>query len=251
VSTETLWTFHDQTLAAIELGGFRVKARDGEIGTVVRTTGGSAGGYLVVDPGVAMPLGRQLLVPAGLVDAVAVEERQVSLRADRDQIKNAPEHDSSRQLDRASRSSFVTYYSGLAQPETGRSAPSGAVAGSRLRPSRATGPNAAAEPTKADLYARAKQLGIEGRSKMSKAELADAVGHHSGSARVGRSEPTANPVEVQSFLEGVGYPARARELVREAESQGAGRNVRATLRRLPEQEFHSPTEVSEAIGELD
>lgn len=31
------------------------------------------------------------------------------------------------------------------------------------------------EPTKAELYERAQQLGIEGRSKMSKAELARAI----------------------------------------------------------------------------
>ena len=31
------------------------------------------------------------------------------------------------------------------------------------------------EPTKAELYERAQQLGIEGRSRMSKAELQDAI----------------------------------------------------------------------------
>ena len=137
----------------------------------------------------------------------------------------------------------------------------GAVAGSLLAAEEATGQDQEAsavkrarrraaprsEPTRDQLYARAKELGIEGRSKMSKPELAEAVRELSGGAT---REPIANPVEVQTFLEGVGYPSRTRRLLREAESQGASRRVRATLRRLPDREFESPTEVSEAIGQL-
>jgi uncharacterized protein (TIGR02271 family) len=110
---------------------------------------------------------------------------------------------------------------------------------------------ATAEPAKEELYQQAKQLGIEGRSKMSKAELARAVGQRRGrSTGGGRAKAKANPVSVQAFLEGVGYPMRKGQLLREAESQGAGREVRATLRRLPDKNFASPTEVSEAIGRL-
>ena len=87
---------------------------------------------------------------------------------------------------------------------------------------------------------------------MSKAELARAVARRSGrqSSRSGGDGTKANPVEVQSFLEGVGYPTRKQELVREAERHNAPSEVRATLRRLPDKEFDSPTEVSEAIGSL-
>ena len=60
----------------------------------------------------------------------------------------------------------------------------------------------------------------------------------------------ANPVEVQSFLEGVDYPTDKGTLLRKAERQGANREVRATLQRLSERRFKSPTEVSEAIGKL-
>ena len=81
---------------------------------------------------------------------------------------------------------------------------------------------------------------------MDKTQLTRAVSRRRG----GRTQAKANPVEVQAFLEGVGYPTRTRELLREAESQGAGREVRATLRRLPDEKFESPTDVSEAIGRL-
>jgi hypothetical protein len=88
---------------------------------------------------------------------------------------------------------------------------------------------------------------------MNKAQLARVVGRRSGKpAPTGRSSSRAkaNPVEVQAFLEGVGYPTRTGQLLRDAESQQANREVRETLKRLPEKEFKSPTEVSEAIGKL-
>jgi len=104
------------------------------------------------------------------------------------------------------------------------------------------------EPTRDELYAEARKLEIPGRSKMNKRQLAQAVGR-----RRGRSESTtgkANPIEVQKFLEGVGYPTGKRQLVQEAKSQRASGKVRSTLERLPDQEFTSPTDVSEAIGNL-
>lgn len=104
-------------------------------------------------------------------------------------------------------------------------------------------------PTRDELYEEAKRLGIEGRSKMNKAELQRAVERQKGrSSSTGRGK--ANPFEVQRFLEAVGYPAAKRELVREAKEQGADARVRSTLEKLPDQEFGSPAEVSEAIGNL-
>lgn len=104
-------------------------------------------------------------------------------------------------------------------------------------------------PTREALYEQAKRLDIKGRSKMNKSQLARAVGRRSGQSTRGRAEK-ANPVDVQAFLEGVGYPTGKRELVREAKKQGADRSVRSTLERLPDDEFDSPTAVSEAIGQL-
>jgi hypothetical protein len=104
-----------------------------------------------------------------------------------------------------------------------------------------------AETTREELYEEAQKLGIEGRSKMNKEQLKRAVGRRRGGA-AGKGE-MANPVEVQKFLEGVGYPTRKRELVTAAESQGANRRVRSALERLPERRsFESPAEVSEALG---
>jgi hypothetical protein len=110
-------------------------------------------------------------------------------------------------------------------------------------------------PTKEELYQQARRLGIEGRSKMDKAQLARAVGRRQQPSTGRRSsEPRrrapANPVDVQSFLEGVGYPTHKQRLVEETRTRGASRDVRETIEQLPERQFNSPTEVSEAIGSL-
>jgi hypothetical protein len=104
-------------------------------------------------------------------------------------------------------------------------------------------------PTREELYEEAKQLDIEGRSRMNKAQLARVVGRRRGQSSRTRGGK-ANPVEVQKFLEGVGYPTRKRSLVNEAKKQGARKEVHSTLERLPDREFDSPAAVSEAIGRL-
>jgi hypothetical protein len=84
---------------------------------------------------------------------------------------------------------------------------------------------------------------------MNKAQLERAVSNQKGRKTSGGKQK-ASPFEVQKFLEAVGYPAGKRELVREAKEQGADARVRSTLERLPDKEFGTPTEVSEAIGAL-
>jgi hypothetical protein len=265
VTTE-VWNFRDEALARIDLHGFDVQARDGAIGRVVQAIEGAAGGYLIVDPGVAMPFGRQLLVPAGLVDKVDVDDKRVFVRADRREITSAPEYDPDRPLDDRSRNAFSDYFRSLFESMTGRSSQatrarpaqrSGQARSSQRRrtgsSSRRRRSTATDEPTKEQLYEQAKKFDIEGRSKMSKPELSRAVNRRRGQASRRRtsSATKANPVEVQAFLDGVGYPTEKRRLLREAEGRQASREVRATLRRLPDKEFKSPTEVSKAIGKLD
>jgi hypothetical protein len=255
-----LWSFRDQAVARIDLTGFDLQASDGPLGKVAHSIEASGGGYLVVDPGTAMPLGRQLLVPAGLIDAVDVDNSFVRVSAERDQIRNAPEYEADAPLDERARTGMDEYYGPLmgegAGPlpvRTPRRSPRAKSRGKKSRGStrRVDSRRGSTEPTKAELYERAKRLGIEGRSKMNKAQLARAVERGRGRSSGSRSSSTtATPFDVQAFLEGVGYPAGKRKLLREAESNGAGRAVRGTLRRLPEKQYASPTEVSEAIGNL-
>jgi uncharacterized protein with GYD domain len=66
-----------------------------------------------------------------------------------------------------------------------------------------------------------------------------------------QDQGVVNPIEVQRFLKGVDYPASKAELLQQAEQAGADERVRATLQRLPDQEYQAPTDVSEAIGQLE
>ena len=87
---------------------------------------------------------------------------------------------------------------------------------------------------------------------MNKQQLAQAIARAGGAqrGRGGGGSDVANPVTVQTFLEGVNYPTRKGDLLREAKSQRASEEVRETIERLPDQRFEDPTEVSEAIGKL-
>ncbi len=58
-----------------------------------------------------------------------------------------------------------------------------------------------------------------------------------------------NPIQLQKYLGGVDYPARKQDLLDRAKKQGADDNVMETLRSLPRDEFNSPNDVSEAIGQ--
>lgn len=60
-----------------------------------------------------------------------------------------------------------------------------------------------------------------------------------------------NPVQIQKFLKGVGYPASKATLIENAKKMGADDNVCSSLEQLPaEEEFQTPADVSQAIGRL-
>jgi hypothetical protein len=271
----------------VDLTGYDVEAPDGSIGTVEDATAQAGESYIVVDTGPWI-FGRRVLLPAGVVDRIDTADERVFVNRSREEIRNAPEYDRERGATEAYRQRVGSYYAarevGTPSPErpsaqrqrtSRRRATRGKTSSSargqtssargRSRTRRSTRGRATDEPTKDELYEQAKRLGIEGRSKMNKTQLKRAVGRRrgrTGSTARSRSTPTqrrrqpaarrrrANPVEVQAFLEGVSYPTRKGDLLREAERKGASRTVRSTLERLPAERFQDPTEVSEAIGTL-
>jgi hypothetical protein len=177
-----IWAYHDQRLAELDLTGFEVETRDGVIGRVDRASKSISGSYLVIDPGPSMPLGRRVVVPAGIVDTVDLDDRRLLVQAGRDEILSAPEFDPERPFDEAARDRIGAHYTSREersrrqeqrprrQPST--KATSRGRASSSRRRSRATQSD---EPTKEELYNQAKRLGIEGRSKMDKTQLKRAV----------------------------------------------------------------------------
>ena len=59
-----------------------------------------------------------------------------------------------------------------------------------------------------------------------------------------------NPTQVQKFLNGVDYPASKSDIITNAQKEGADEKVMSMLQRLPEQNFQTPTDVSEALRQL-
>ena len=60
-----------------------------------------------------------------------------------------------------------------------------------------------------------------------------------------------SPAEVEKSLKGVDYPAKKEDLVTHAQKQGASQEVLETIKKLPEEKFQSPIDVSKAIGEME
>lgn len=61
---------------------------------------------------------------------------------------------------------------------------------------------------------------------------------------------SVNPIQLQKFLKGVDYPADKQTLIDTARREGADENVCATLEQLPDDEFQTPAEVSQAFGAM-
>lgn len=58
-----------------------------------------------------------------------------------------------------------------------------------------------------------------------------------------------NPIQLQKHLKGVDYPASKEDLINHAKQNGADDNAISALEALPDEEYETPTDVSEAIGE--
>jgi predicted outer membrane protein len=66
----------------------------------------------------------------------------------------------------------------------------------------------------------------------------------------GEAMSNINPVQIQKFLKGVDYPASKAALIENAKNQGADENVCSSLAQLPDEDFKTPADVSQAFGEL-
>ena len=57
----------------------------------------------------------------------------------------------------------------------------------------------------------------------------------------------ANPIQIQKYLKGVDYPATREQLVENARKLGADENICASLEQLPDEDFQTPADVSQAF----
>jgi hypothetical protein len=105
-----LWAF-SETVADLDLTGFRVEAADGEeVGKVDRATHEVGADSIVVDTGPWI-VGKKTVLPAGTIDRVDMETETIHVDRTRDEIKNAPEWDPTGYVEQEHRIKLAEYYS--------------------------------------------------------------------------------------------------------------------------------------------
>ena len=111
VMTDTdLWTYRDyESWQGSDISGFSVEAIDGEIGSVAQATYDVASSFLVVDTGPWI-FGKKVMLPAGVIDRVDMNDHRVFVHRTKEEIKNAPEFDEANFRDQTYRSDLGTYY---------------------------------------------------------------------------------------------------------------------------------------------
>lgn len=60
-----------------------------------------------------------------------------------------------------------------------------------------------------------------------------------------------NPIQLQKALKGTKYPASKKDLISSAEQNNADDNIRSMLKKLPEEQFNRPSDVSKVIGSIE
>ena len=106
-----MWSFRVEVLEPGDLGGYKIHARDGEIGKVDKHDIETGRGYLLVATGPWI-LGKTVMLPAGVIERIDHEDRVVYVDRTKEEIKNAPEYDPDRHDDEAYRAEVGGYYGG-------------------------------------------------------------------------------------------------------------------------------------------
>jgi hypothetical protein len=105
-----IWTYPDYaTLGSADITGFKVEAIDGEIGSIDEATWDVGSSQLVVDTGPWI-FGKKVLLPAGVIDRIDVNDERVFVHRTKDEIQNAPELDESTFRGDTYRNDVGTYY---------------------------------------------------------------------------------------------------------------------------------------------
>ncbi|MFJ8802747.1 PRC-barrel domain containing protein [Streptomyces sp. NPDC102487] len=113
--SDSIWGYQPTTgyTAGTELIGYKVEATDGSIGKVDKHSVDVDSSYLFVDTGVWI-FGKHVLLPAGTVQSVDRDEKEVHVALAKDQIKASPEFDQDKHIGDADYHERVGgYYTGL------------------------------------------------------------------------------------------------------------------------------------------
>ena len=103
-------TWRDVEWSTANLVGFEVEATDGKIGKVdEHTQDVQAQGFIVVDTGPWI-FGKNVMLPAGIIQSVDLDVEKVYVNRTKDEIKNSPEFDENTFRDQPYRDSVSSYY---------------------------------------------------------------------------------------------------------------------------------------------
>ncbi|GHE75085.1 PRC-barrel domain containing protein [Streptomyces vinaceus] len=111
-----VWIYRETSkrLAGTDLTGYKVEALDGSVGKVDKHSDEVDASYLVVDTGPWI-FGKQVLLPAGTVSLIDMDEQRINVDLTKEQIKSAPEFDKEKHLGDAQYQSVLGgYYGGTA-----------------------------------------------------------------------------------------------------------------------------------------
>jgi hypothetical protein len=104
-----MWSYRADLQGTREaLVGCDVEARDGSIGKVDEATQETGNAYIVVDTGPWI-FGRKVVIPAGTIERIDVNDNKMFVALTKDQIKDSPEYDPDR-FDEGYRTRLGTYY---------------------------------------------------------------------------------------------------------------------------------------------
>ncbi len=98
-----------QTTGDDEFLDFKVRATDGDVGSVDDVQRLAGESYLLVATG-GMIFSKRVLIPAGLVERVDRDDKTLYLDRTQDEIKNAPAFDEGRYREEAYRRELENYY---------------------------------------------------------------------------------------------------------------------------------------------
>jgi hypothetical protein len=107
---DDLWTLDHSVITGLDLKGYKVSAVDGEIGKVVVAHYAPGRSHVVVSTG--RVFGRDLLVPAGLIDRIDVDAKSLHLSPAKAEIERLP--DAAGDLDEAARARVESLVAGAA-----------------------------------------------------------------------------------------------------------------------------------------
>lgn len=66
-----------------------------------------------------------------------------------------------------------------------------------------------------------------------------------------KNQHEVNPVQVQKYLGGIDYPCSKQDLIKTAQKRGAEERILDLLKKLPNQKYNKPTDVTKAIGKIE